>query len=138
MAYSNFTIHVGNDTYNTITLGNEVFSMKSDIVLPTIDNVSLSVGFRSTELTIFCSNLNNNGLDIEIDSLDIFTTLNDYNLDNFYDFGDSDSYINSNTEHHEILWFDDECAIDGYSITFHFYYNDGTTTYDIGTLDVDY
>lgn len=30
MAYSNFTIHVGNDTYNTITLGNEVFNMKSD------------------------------------------------------------------------------------------------------------
>lgn len=59
MAYSNFTIHIGNDTYSTITLGNEVFNMKSDagdVVLPTIDNVSLVEVESSTEVEIRCTN----------------------------------------------------------------------------------
>lgn len=140
MAYSNFTIHVGNDTYNTITLGNEVFSMKSDIsdiILPTIDNVSLIEVESSTEVEIRCTNNNQQGLNIEIDELDIWTSSSHYDLDTFDDnFGQFTSYIDGDTEDYQILYFCDECAVEGYDITFHFYYDSGTAEYDLGTLMV--
>lgn len=134
--YYKFLVHLGNDTYHNIMLGNQLTVM-SDVekpeMPPVIDNITLELNIESTEVFLYCQNNNNKIIDISIKSLWISTSSADYDETDFKDWGWFTSSIDA-SDADQILGFDDSCVVEEVSIFFTFSYN-GTV---LGELSVRY
>lgn len=124
MAYSNFTIHIGNDTYSTITLGNEVFSMKSDVTSgPTIDNITMSAFISSTTIYVKVGNANAVDIDAVVTYAYIDTSSKTYGTDTWTSDGTLFTPVVANAEDQTVIYFDDGCQVSDYDFIVEFYYD---------------
>lgn len=135
--YYKFLVHLGDDTYHNIMLGDQLTVM-SDVekpeMPPIIDNIELELVVDSTVVDVRCTNYNEASVDISLNYLWIWTSSAQYDINNFEEEGWYEDSVQGSIDTYPILHFNDGTTVEGVDISFNFSYN-GVS---IGDLSVEH
>lgn len=135
--YYKFLVHLGDDTYHNIMLGDQLTVMsdvEKPMIPPIIDNIELKLVVDSTVVDVRCTNYNEASVDIGLNYVWITTSSAQYDIDNFENEGWYEDSVQGSIDTYPILYFNDGCAVESVSIGFNFNYNG----IKIGDLSVEY